>query len=420
VISGASSVPALSHAIVAHLGDNIDRISAVEIAISASSRASAGDSVAKAILGGVGQPLRLWQGRRWVKAHGWQSIRRERMALASGKSIGRRWVALADVPDLQSLPNRLPGVSAVAFRAGTESAVASIGLWAASLLVRSGLMRSLAPVRKPLVQLHRLSRLWGGDRSGMLVRLFGEQGQRRIERRWTLIAEQGDGPEIPTLAAAILVDRVTTGAIRTGARDAGGLVSLSDFEPAFAGLAIAHETMEFPQLKTLYGRVMGAQFDALSPAVRAIHGVLRDSGAAGEAKVGRGESWIARGIAAAMRFPPAGAYPVHVHFEERDGVERWTRDFGGHRFTSQLREGKPRRIVERFGPLRFSFTLPVSDGGLEMILERWSIGPLPLPRSLAPRIEAREWDEEGRFHFDVAVSLPVAGPIVRYRGWLVP
>ena len=58
IISGASSVPALSHAVVAELATKLDQITAIEIAISASSRASAGPSVSKAILGGVGQEMR--------------------------------------------------------------------------------------------------------------------------------------------------------------------------------------------------------------------------------------------------------------------------------------------------------------------------------------------------------------------------
>jgi hypothetical protein len=39
---------------------------------------------------------------------------------------------------------------------------------------------------------------------------------------------------------------------------------------------------------------------------------------------------------------------------------------------------------------------------------------------LAPRIDAREWQEGDRFRFSVAVSAPLAGRIVRYSGWLQP
>ena len=56
-----------------------------------------------------------------------------------------------------------------------------------------------------------------------------------------------------------------------------------------------------------------------------------------------------------------------------------------------------------------------------MHLTRWTVFGLRLPLALAPRIEAREWqDEAGRFRFDVAVALPLAGEVVHYTGWLVP
>ena len=117
--------------------------------------------------------------------------------------------------------------------------------------------------------------------------------------------------------------------------------------------------------------------------------------------------------------PPAGSYPLHVGFSERDGRETWTRDFGGYRFRSELsaHEGL---VVERFGPIRFAFSLPSDGAGLAMELRRWNIFGVRLPRWLAPRIDAREWQEGDRFRFDVSVSAPLAGRIVRYSGWLRP
>ena len=418
IISGASSVPCLSQAVVADLKNGLDRITSVEIAISASSRASAGNSVAAAILSGVGQPLRLWQGHRWVRKRGWQSVRRERFELPSGKSIGARTLALADVPDQELLPARLPGVSSVSFHAGTESSAAVATLWLGSLLVQCGVVRSMSWARRVLVPLHRVTALWGSDRSGMLVRMFGTAGSRRVERRWTLIAEEGDGPEIPVLAAAILAHRIDR--LPPGAVDAGALLTLADFQPHFSGLSVEHQTVELAQPEPLYRRVMGAEFDRLPPAVKAMHDVLRDHGAAGEATVECGSSWLARMVARIMRFPPAGEHPLHVHFEECDGVERWTRDFGGHRFSSRLRADRSGQIIEAFGPLRFKFELKAESRGLQMNMMGWSLGPIPLPRFLAPRSDAREWEEDSHFHFDVPIALPLIGPVVHYRGWLKP
>ncbi len=422
VIAGASSVPALSGAAVRHLARGMDRVTAVEMSISASNRAAAGPSVGAAILSYVGQPIRLWRGQRPGTGFGWQELRRERFEMQDGTSLGPRWVALADIPDLDLLPGRLPGRPAVTFLAGTELAGQTIGLWLASWPVRWRWLPSLRGLARWLSPLQRLTARLGTDRSGMVVRLFGLAGGRRVERRWTLIAADGHGPEIPTLAAAILAERivadqVVSAALTPGARDAGTALDLADFEPSFARLSIRHEIVEVPQPDALYARVMGTRFAALAPAVGAIHGVLRDAGASGRAVVTRGSHPLARLVAALLRFPEAGEHALHVSFVEHGGVERWTRDFSGRLFSSHLSQDGP-CIVERFGPLRFRFDLANDGTGLSMLMRGWSFAGLPLPLALAPRSEAREWEEAGRFRFDVAIALPLIGTVVRYRGWL--
>ncbi len=417
IVSGASSVPALSGAAVRELNAGLDRITAVEIAISASSRASAGQSVVAAILDSVGQPIALWRGQRWTRGHGWQELKRVPFNVGTGKTLGRRLVALADVPDLVLLPGRLPGRPAVTFRAGTESRFAVLALWLMSWPVRWRWLPSLMPLRHLLSRAHGMTAWYGSDRSGMVVRLFGQAGDRRLERRWSLIAEAGDGPQIPSLPAAMIVDRIAAGAIPAGACDAGTLLTLGQFQPEFAALAITTAVSEVEQPPCLYRRVMGDGFDQLAPAVRAMHEVLRDSGAIGQAKVEQGSGALARLIARLMRFPPAGDHALHVHFAEADGVETWTRDFAGHRFTSRLGQSGG-LLAEQFGPLRFYFALAADRGQLAMAIKRWSLWRLPLPKSLAPQSPAREWEESGRFHFDVPVDLPVVGRIIRYRGWL--
>lgn len=63
VISGASSVPALSGAAIRALAADMEHVAAIEM-ISASNRAAAGPAVAATILGQVGKPFRIWRGGR--------------------------------------------------------------------------------------------------------------------------------------------------------------------------------------------------------------------------------------------------------------------------------------------------------------------------------------------------------------------
>jgi uncharacterized protein YbjT (DUF2867 family) len=414
VISGASSVPALSGAVVRAMTADMARVDSVEMAISASNRASAGASIAAAMLSYIGLPVRLWRGKRWAVAHGWQELRREPFLLADGSGF-RRLVGIADVPDHAIVPEALPGRPSVTFRAGTELDFQMLTLWLLSWPVRWGWLKSLLPLQGILLPLYRATTRLGGDKSAMHITVRGGA----VERRWTILAWNGEGPEIPTLAAEILAGEILVGRVAAGARHGWFELTLDQFEPRFAALAVRHETVERVLPPPVYARAMGERFDALPPLVRAIHDVQADGGADGEGTVTRGRNLLARLFARIMGMPPAGTTPLHVAFTERDGAERWTRDFGGHCFASEL-SARAGGVTERFGPMRFHFDLPSNGEGLRMALAGWSLFGVPLPRFLAPNIAAREWQEGDRFRFEVEVAMPLIGRIVHYTGWLKP
>lgn len=417
LLSGASSVPALSGAVVRELTAGMNEIRLVDMAISASNRATAGPAVAAAILGQVGKPMRLWRGGRWETGFGWQDPRRIDFTVSGVAPLPARWAGLTDIPDLAMLPDRLAGRPTVVFRAGTELAFQNIIVWLASWIIRWKWLASLAPLARWLRPLQRLTGWAGSDRSAMRVRIFGRRDGKRIERIWTLVASDGDGPEIPSLSVLPLVQRILIGQELPGARDAGSSLQLADYQPAFDKLAIRHEITERDLPPPLYARVMGDRFDRLPPAVRSLHDVLGDGGAAGEAVVTGPANPIAALVARIVGFPPAGTQRLHVGFTECDGIETWVRDFNGRRFRSRLGQ-RGGCLVERFGPLRFAFDLSSDDSGLAMILRRWWIGPLRLPLMFAPRSPAKEWEQDGRFNFDVPIALPLVGRLVHYRGWL--
>lgn len=417
VISGASSVPALSGAVLRELTPGMSELRAVEMAISASNRATAGVSVTRAIFSYIGRPIRIWRGRRWSTGYGWQDMHREDFRLPGMPPLEHRLVGLADVPDLDLLPDRLPGRPAVTFRAGTELTLQNLGVWAMSWLTRWGWLKHPDRLLPLMLGAQRLTSMFGSDRSGMIVRCFGLLQGARTERRWTLVASDGCGPEVPGLAVPVLLQRLRDRTLDAGARDAGPLLSLADFEPAFEAMPVRHAVTTHDLPPPLYARVMGAAFDALPPRVRAMHEVLRDHGAAGRATVTRGRNPLARVIAAVIGFPPEGEHDLHVTFAERDGVETWTRDFSGRAFQSRLSQHGG-RLVETFGLLRFGFELAGDVSGFTMHIRRWWLGPLPLPITLAPRSVAREWEADDRFQFDVPIVLPLVGLIVHYRGWL--
>jgi NAD(P)-dependent dehydrogenase (short-subunit alcohol dehydrogenase family) len=417
VISGASSVPALSGAVVADLAKSFTRVTAINMAISASNRATAGPSVAASIMSYVGKPLQIWNGGKWSTKTGWHMLRREHFEVEGRKGF-HRLTALSDVPDHSILPRALPDRPATSFRAGPEFSFQVLSIWALSWLVRWGVIPSLAALSGWLRFLQAPTNKLGSDRSGMVVEVKGFDGAVGQVARWTLIAENGDGREIPTLAAALLAQKIVAGEMEPGAHAANNLLTLADFKPQFDRLAIYSGRTQMPYTP-LYARVLGPKFADLPPAVRDLHTLVGNSGAAGEALVTRGPSFFAGVISAIVGFPRAGTHPLHVSFDEHEGVEHWTREFGATKFSSHLRQDGT-YLIERFGPLAFRLLVKGSSEGLTMAVQSWKAFGIPLPRWLGPTTQAREWQNGDVFCFDVAINLPLIGNVVRYQGRLLP
>ena len=417
VVSGASSVPALSGALVRKLAASFECVSKVAIAISASDKAVAGTSVTNAILSYVGKPVPLRRGGRRDLASGWQELDRVRLRM-HGPERFDRLVALADVPDLDIWPKRLAGSPATVFFAGPEHGFQVRALSWLGAAVRRGWIGSLAPLARLVRPMQALTRPFSDGRSAMTVELsgYGEDGMQIA--RWELLATDGDGPEIPVLAAQLLARKLLEGGLGPGARDAHAELDLAAFEREFAALSIATAEVVEP-FTPLYRRVLGARFDDLPEPIRAMHDLCGDGGAAGQANVTRGGNPLARLIGWIMRFPKAGEHRLHVAFTADGSGETWTREFGSQRFSSRLSANQG-HLTERFGPLRFTFDLPVTSQGLAMVIRRWTAFGIPMPLALAPRIAASESVEQGRFAFDVAIAMPLIGNIVRYCGRLTP
>ncbi len=420
-LTGASSTPALSNAALDRLTAGWRQVDRVEIAISPGNRAPRGLAVMRSILSYAGRPVRVFDGG-WRSAPGWGMTVRRTMP-----GLGPRWLSLAETPDLDIVPNRFGVRQAAVFRAGLELPVLHLGLLAASLPVRTGLLRSLLPFARPFLFVAGLFERFGTDRGGMTVTAAGQDADGRpVHARWWLLAEGGHGPAIPTLPALALVRMLTSGAAPPpGASACVGVLTLAQIEAEFAGRHITSGIEAGTASPGLYERVLGAAFATLPLAVQALHRPGTGLRARGTARVDGASTALARLVAAGLRLPRAAEQvAVTVSIAAKGGAERWTRDFGGRRFGSVLSPGAaPGTLVERFGLLRFQLALPVSRAGVDgMPVVAWRLGPVPLPRWLAPASIAREFvDAEGRFNFDVELRLPLRlGRLVRYRGWLVP
>jgi hypothetical protein len=420
IVTGASTVPALSGAVVAEAGLVP---SAVRIGISPGNNAPRGASLIAAILGQAGKPLPVLRAGTWTKVPGWGDMHRRRIRIDRDRSLGKRWLSACDAPDLVLLPKLYPSLKTVEFYAGLELSLLHVGLWLLSLPVRWGWLKSLTPLGRPLRWIADRLHALGGDRGGMLVDVVGiDQDGAPSVYRWRLIAEQGQGPFIPAAAAAALVRKMAGGeAPRPGAYPCLGILGVDEILDVVAHLPV-FTLARRKDWSDLFALALHRDFAAVPEPIRIIHQRSRCFSASGQCDVDHGANPIARLIGALFRLPRAGRdLPLTVKFIARGGSETWERTFAGRIMRSQLSRGRiPGEIKERFGPFTFAIRLRWDGERLQYEMAGGRFLGVRLPRALLPRSDAFESVENGVFRFDVRLGLPVIGLLAHYRGWLKP
>jgi hypothetical protein len=309
----------------------------------------------------------------------------------------------------------------VMFRAGTELPILNRGSGWLARLVSSGLMKSLAPLTGLAGRAFALLRRFGSKRSGMIVDLRGRRGGRIVARRWSVIAEEGDGLWIPAMASALLAEKLDRGEIAPGARTGFGVLTLEDFRAAFAGHAIADAIVEKWVSPSPFRQWIGAGVDRLPAAIRAMHDDPFERSASGTVTVTRGAHPIAALMCKLLGFPESASdRPLVVEFEPHESEEIWRRRFESSTFETRLKPwpGRAGHMRECAGPLAYGFELATGPEGPVMHFRRWWFCGIPLPAFLGPRVEARQWQEGEDYCFLVDVSGPGIGRVVAYRGRL--
>ena len=82
--------------------------------------------------------------------------------------------------------------------------------------------------------------------------------------------------------------------------------------------------------------------------------------------------------------------------------------------------GQPLTLLpEKAAFLGRSQTLLVADAHIGKAVSFRKLG-VPVPRFLVPKVETREFEKAGRYHFEVEARLPWFGRLVCYAGWLEP
>ncbi|NNL35770.1 MAG: DUF4166 domain-containing protein, partial [Silicimonas sp.] len=322
VISGVSSVPALSSAAVRAMSDDIERIDLIESMILPGNRAPRGRSVMAAILSQAGQPL------PGTSEHGWVGSEEVRIETGDGHHL-TRLASPIGAPDLVLMLERF-GAREVRFRAGLELAIMHRGLELVAGAVRIGLIRSALPLLRVLHPAARLLERLGTDVGAMRVTLRGvTRSGKVVERVWTLTAAAGDGPHVPAIPGRVLVNRLSQGETPPGARACLDDVSLTECERAAPERALTFLRRD-RAFQPLFQQILGPAFGDLPAPVRGLHDVAGRRNWTGMAEVTRSEGILAKLVAHLFGFPPAAdETPVRVVMVRNAESEVWTRDFGG-------------------------------------------------------------------------------------------
>ncbi|KRI00068.1 saccharopine dehydrogenase family protein [Curvibacter sp. PAE-UM] len=240
-ISGASTVPALSSAVIDHLCAGWQRIDTIDICIAPAQTAPRGRATIEAVLSYCGAPIQVWTEGRWQARPGWGQPERIEFS-----RLRPRLGALCDIPDLELFPVHYRVGRRVMFRAALEvgltqrvfAMLARLRTWGVLPQPRrlGGLLNAMAPALDFL----------GTSLGGMVVRATGADAQgQAVARSWHITADHDHGPEIPCMAAILLARKLAAGAaLPVGAHACLGLLKLAEFKPEFDRWGMVSEVVD--------------------------------------------------------------------------------------------------------------------------------------------------------------------------------
>lgn len=235
VVSGASSVPGLSSAVVSRYAGEFSQLEQIRMGIGSGARAP-GLATMRGVFSYCGKPIRRLESGQWITTHGWLDLKCYRFA----DPVGTRLLGSCDVPDLELFPRRYPSLKTVTFHAGIAGTAGHLFVWFLSQLVRRGLLRSLTPWVRPLNQLSGWMEPLGSNKGGMFVELegIGLSGQP-LRKCWNLVALCNHGPHIPCGASIALARKLAAGEpLPRGAMACMGLLSVEEYLAALKDLDI--------------------------------------------------------------------------------------------------------------------------------------------------------------------------------------
>jgi hypothetical protein len=172
----------------------------------------------------------------------------------------------------------------------------------------------------------------------------------------------------------------------------------------------------FPEGAPLYRRVIGPEFERLTPRIREFHNATSPVEVRGVFQVTRGKSAFGNWLTDVARFPRAhDALDVSLWVEPTANGELWRRRFADAEVESWQFESRG-LLAERFGPLVLYLRARVVEGALEVNDLHSTFWGVPLPAFFAPNVRARGIDNGEGIDVSVRITCAPLGLLVEYKG----
>ncbi len=226
LISGTSSVPCLTAAIIDRYKGEFQRLDSVDYGIATAQRTNAGLATTAAILGYAGKPFTTEVDGKTQTVYGWQGLKARRYP-----ELGWRLLGNCDIPDLGIFPSRYPDLKTIRFQAGLEVPLLHMGLWMMSWFVRLKLVKNLRSLAPALYKVAPLFDIFGTARSAfhMEMKGLGTDGKKKV-LTFYILTDSGHGPNIPCIPSILLVQRLARGEIaKTGAVPCLDIIDLDSY-----------------------------------------------------------------------------------------------------------------------------------------------------------------------------------------------
>ncbi len=240
-ITGASTVPALSSAVVDALCAGWQALDTLDICIAPAQTAPRGVATLRAVLSYCGAPLQVWHGGRWQTQMGWAHPKR-----VAFHRLHSRLGALCDIPDLELFPAHYRVRDRMEFLAALEVGAAQRAFAVLAWLRQRGWVKNPSAWASFLHGSAAAFDFLGSGLGGMVVRVAGVDAHGApVRRAWHIAADDDHGPEIPCMAAILLARRLAAGErLPPGAYPCLSLHALADFAPEFARWGMVTDVVE--------------------------------------------------------------------------------------------------------------------------------------------------------------------------------